>query len=108
MTKLEQEMSDLRRLFEPWNTASGDTVIWQPEEADPHHQFKREMIGKAGEVIAAGENALAGRKFTVPRVGQPDFETIEASLATDADQNAFLELAVACDRVSRSLAQVAV
>ncbi|KIQ26025.1 hypothetical protein RT95_12520 [Xanthomonas campestris] len=107
MNHLEQEMTLLRRLFEPWNTVPHGTVIWEPEASDPNGAFKREMIGKAGEVIAAGDSALAGASFNVPQFGEPDFDSLEASLANDHEQGAFYELAVACDRVVQSLARVA-
>lgn len=105
MVQLEHEVIALRRLFEPWNTSPHGTVIWEPEESDPNAQLKRYMIEKAREVIAAGDNALAGTDFKVPQFGESEFTAIEESLANDHQQKAFYELAVACDRVVRSLGQ---
>ena len=107
MTHLEQEMTVLRRLFEPWNTSPSGIVIWEPEASDPNAKFKRDVIGKASEVITAGDSALAGASFNVPQFGEPEFDSIQESLANDHEQSAFYELAVACDRVVQSLARVA-
>ena len=106
MTQLEREMAALRLLFEPWKTAPHGTVIWEPEASDPNVQFKRNVIAKATEVIAAGDNALAGSGFTVPQFGEPDFSAIQDALATDPEQRDFIELAAACESVVRSLARV--
>ena len=107
MTQLEQEMTVLRLLFEPWNTAPSGTVIWEPEASDPNAGFKRDMIAKATEVIAAGDNALSGGNFKVPQFGESEFTAIQETLANDHEQRAFYELAIACDRVSKSVQRVA-
>jgi hypothetical protein len=107
MTQLEREMSALRLLFEPWNTAPHGTVIWEPEPSDPNAQFKHSIIAKATEVIAAGDNALAGVSFKVPQFGESDFSAIQDALVTDPEQRDFIELAAACESVVRSLARVA-
>ncbi len=106
MTRLEQEMATLRLLFEPWNTAPHGTVIWEPEASDPNAQFKRNIIAKAFEVIAAGDNALSGARFTLPQFDEFSFSDIEAALAADHEQRDFIELAAACENVVRSLARV--
>lgn len=107
MTQLDQEMTILRRLFEPWNTAPHGTVIWEPEASDANAQLKRDMISKASKVIAAGENASAGAVSMPPVFGESEFEAIEDSLANDADQQSYYELAVACHRVVQSLERIA-
>ena len=107
MTQLEREMSTLRRLFEPWNTTPHGTVIWEPEASDPNAEFKRNLIAKATEVIAAGDNALAGANFKVPQFGESDFPTIQDALASDPEQRDFIELAAACESVVSSLGRVA-
>lgn len=104
--QLQQEMTVLRRLFEPWNTGWGDTVIWEPEASDLNAQFKRDMIGKARDVIAAGESALAGTSFKVPEFAESEFDAIEESLGDDHEQRNFYELAVACGRVVQSLGRL--
>lgn len=103
MSKLERELSALRRLFEPWSSSPQGTVIWEPEASDPNGQFKRDVIAKAAEVIAAGDNLLAGASVKVPRFGEADISAIEGALATDAEQRDYMELATACERVSRLL-----
>lgn len=105
MIKLEQDITTLRRLFEPWNTAPHGTAIWEPEASDLHAQFKRNLIAKAMEIIAAGESALAGVSFKTPQFGESDFTAIQDTLATDAEQRDFIELAIACESVTRSLAR---
>lgn len=108
MTRLEQEMATLRLLFEPWNTAPHGTVIWEPEASDPNAQFKRNVIAKAVEVIAAGDNALVRASFKIPQFGEPDFDAIQDALAADPEERNFIELAAACESVVRSLARVTV
>jgi len=100
-------MIALRLLFEPWKTAPHGTVIWEPEASDPTAQFKRSVIAKAKEVLAAGDSALAGSGFKIPQFGEADFPAIQDALATDPEQRNFIELAAACESVSRSLARVA-
>ena len=107
MIQLEQEMIVLRRLFEPWNTAPHGTVIWEPETTDPNAEFKRDLIARALEVIAAGDCALAGATFSAPDFGESSFSPIQEALATDPEERDFIELAAACERVSHSLARVA-
>lgn len=101
--RLENEVVALRMLFEPWKTAPHGTVIWKPESSDPNSQFKRSIIFKAYEVISAGDNALAGAGVTVSEAGEVDIPAIEDALATDPEQRDYIELAVACERVVRSL-----
>ena len=107
MTQLELEMTALRRLFEPWNTAPHGTVIWEPEASDPNADFKRDLIAKAVKVITAGDSALAGASFEVPEFGESSFSAIQDVLAIDPEERNFIELAAACESVSRSLARVA-
>ena len=107
MTQLELEMTTLLRLFEPWNTAPHGTVIWEPEASDPNAEFKRDLIAKAVKIISAGDNALAGTSFEVPEFGELSFSAIQDALATDPEERNFIELASACESVSRSLARVA-
>lgn len=107
MNQLEQDMTVLRRFFEPWNTAPSGTVIWEPEASDPNAQFKRNMIQKASDVIAAGDNALTGASFTMPGYGESEFKAIEESLVNDHEQQDFYALAVACHRVVQSLGRAA-
>ena len=106
MTQLEHNMTVLRRLFEPWNTAPHGPVIWEPEASDANAQFKRGIISKAAKVITAGESALAGASFTMPQFGESEFNAISATLATDHEERAFHELAVACESVVKALGRV--
>lgn len=108
MTQLEMEMTALRRLFEPWNTAPHGTVIWEPEAPDPNAEFKRDLIAKAIEVIAAGDAALLGASFKVPKFGESSISAIQDALATDPEERDFIGLAAACEGVCRSLSRVAV
>lgn len=103
MNQLEQDMTVLRRLFEPWNTARNGIVIWKPEASDQNATIKRNMIQKARDIIAAGDNALAGASFTMPGYGESEFKAIEDSLVSDHEQRDFYALAVACHRVVQSL-----
>ncbi|UJJ58015.1 hypothetical protein [Rhodanobacter denitrificans] len=107
MTQLESNMTTLRRLFEPWNTAPYGTVIWEPEASDPNAAYKRELIAKAREVIAAGDAALTGASFQLPGFGESSFSAIQDALAMDPEERDFIELAAACENVCRSLVQVA-
>jgi len=107
MTQLEAEMTALRRLFEPWNTAPHGAVIWEPEASDPNAEFKRNLIAKAVAVIAAGDSVLAGASFKVPEFGKSSFSAIQHALATDSEERNFIELAAACESVCRSLALIA-
>lgn len=106
MTQLENEMTALRRLFEPWNTAPHGTVIWQPEASDPNGEFKRDLIANAIEVIAAGDGALAGASFKVPAFGASSFSAIKDALGTDPEERDFIELAAVCESGCRSLARL--
>ncbi|WP_334132154.1 hypothetical protein [Silanimonas lenta] len=105
MTKLESDVSALRRLFEPWATAPHGPVIWEPEPSDPNEAYKRGLINKAIEVLGAGEAALAGESFRIPDFGESSFPGIQDALAGDAEASDFIQLAFACERVRRSLAQ---
>lgn len=105
MTQLEAEMTVLRRLFEPWNTAPHGTVIWEPEPSDPNAAYKHDLIAKASEVIAAGDAALAGAPVEVPDFGEQNYSEIQEALSADHEERDFIELAAACERVRRSLMQ---
>lgn len=107
MTQLEHDMNVLHRLFEPWLTAPQDTVIWAVEESDPNAHIKHDLIAKANQVLAAGDNALIGARFEVPQFSESAFSAIAEALATDPEERDFFELAEACKRVAQSLAQIA-
>ena len=90
MNQLEHDMVVLHRLFQPWLTAPHGTAIWEPEESDQNAQFKRDMIAKANEVIAAGDAALAGGRFIVPQFGKAEFDAIEESRRGQSELSASL------------------
>ena len=107
MTQLEHDVALLRRLFEPWLAASGDTLIWPPDESDRNAPFKREMIAKARQILAAGESALVGATFKVPQLDNSQPSAIEAALTSDPLKREFLELGMACKNVVQDLAREA-
>ena len=107
MTQLEHAMASLHGLFTPWLSAPHGTVIWEPEESDPNAQFKRDFIAKAYQVLAAGDHALSGSNFKVPKFGEAEFDALETSLANDPEERSFFELAAACESVVKALGQPA-
>ncbi|MGO1003242.1 hypothetical protein [Lysobacter sp. CA196] len=103
MIQLENEMIVLRRFFEPSKTAPYGPVIWEPEESDPNAAFKRSLVDKAMQVIAAGDNSLAGACFTMPEFAESEFDAIGERLFSDPEERTYLELALTCESVVKIL-----
>ena len=107
MVQLQSDVAALRRLFDPFLAASGDTIIWPPDDSDENAQFKRELFARAKQILAAGESALAGETVDIPELGSLEFRAIDESLSTDALKREWIELSSACRSVVQSLARAA-
>jgi hypothetical protein len=107
MTQLKNDVAALRRLFEPWLAASGDTLIFPPEESDENAPFKRELFAKAQQILAAGDSAISGAAFDLPELGNLEFRAIDQALGADPLKSEWVELSTACERVVQSIARAA-
>ena len=107
MTQLKNDVAVLRRLFEPWLAASGDTLIWPPEDSDENAPFKRELFAKAKQILAAGESAISGAAFDMPDLGSLEFNAIDTALGADPLKREWVDLGMACKCVVQSLSRTA-
>ncbi len=110
MNRLKQEVEVLRRLFDPEAQKPNGTVMWEPLDNDPHAQFKKDLLDKAGSVLIAGDRSLSGSTYTAPEFGDSEFDAVEQTLSSDpsdSDDRAYFELAAACEAVVQSLRRLA-
>ena len=108
MSNLASAVETLRKLLTAEPGYSNATVIWEPKKSDASFEFKRDIIAKAEQILMTGEAALADRHPKTTEFGDADFNAVEQALVNDAEQQAYYELALACEHVIRLIRQTAI
>lgn len=107
MSDLSRSVAALRSLFNPETGSLTSTMIWEPEETDPNFSIKREIISKAEQALAAGDNTIAGGRPKPLQFGDAEFTAIEG-MVNDVEQRDYIELAHAIEAVATEIRQATV